>query len=411
MTSLTLVSNKDKQEELALRKSRVSYADCLSFLRVTDNVSDYHSVDMLLRHLGRKTGSHSTFRYYLMRLYNFCLSTNMDPDMLISMPKDMIEKLLQDYADSYNDSKHSLVYINNNVLAPLRSFFKRNGFKGVMELDVEGYYVPPRYRKIPEYIPTKYEVYLIADSACSLRDRAAILTLYSTGLRNSSLRAECYRDVKEELRKNIDNILVPVYPEMKLIDPNACKGNIPYFTFTCDEATLATKLYLKEKELKYGKIDDNEPLFSSEYNQIEKKKRSNKILSSRQLQLVVKEAAKRALGFEKGEQVTPHCLRKAFESVLHSELLEGGRLDSKIQDFFMGHVLAGARDPYFDKSKIEELRMEYSKLSFGRVIVDNKFKVLRGAVMKAFQGTGVDPDRVMEEYVEMMRSFRNAKNE
>ena len=406
MTSLTIISNIEKQKEETSQKSKVSYVDCLHFLRVRDNVSDYSSVDMLLRHLGRKTGSQSTFRYYLMRLYNFCLCTNMDPDMLISLPKDLIEKLLQDYADRYNDGKHSLVYINNNVLAPLRSFFKRNGFKGVMELDVEGYYVPPRYRKTPEYIPTKYEIYLMADSACSLRDRAAILTLYSTGLRNSSLRAERHRDVIIELRKNIDNILIPIYPEMKLIDPNACKGNIPYFTFICDEATLATKLYLKERELKYGKIEDNEPLFSSEYNQIEKKKRSSKILSSRQLQLIVKEAAKRALGFEKGEQVTPHCLRKAFESVLHSELVEGGRLDPKIQDFFMGHILAGARDTYFDKSKIEELRMEYSKLNFGRAVVDNKFKVLRGAVMKAFQGTGIDPDRVMEEYVEMIRRFK-----
>jgi len=262
--------------------------------------------------------------------------------------------------------------------------------------------MPTRYRKRPEYIPKKYEIYAMADSACSLRDRAIILTLYSSGLRNATLRAVLYKDVEEELKRGESNVMIPVYPEMKLIEPNACKNNIPYYTFICDEATQALKLYLREREEKYGKILPHEPLFASDYNQVQREMRDSKIMSARQLQRVIKEASKRA-GLPKWQYVTPHSLRKAFETVLHSELVEGGRLDPKIQEFFMGHILPGSEDAYFNKMDVERLRAEYAKLNFGRVVVENKFKILKSALARAFEGTGIDPDKVIEEYVEMRR--------
>jgi hypothetical protein len=123
-------------------------------------------------------------------------------------------------------------------------------------------------------------------------------------------------------------------------------------------------------------------------------------MSPRQHENVVKMAAQTA-GLPQSQYVTPYSLRKAFETVLHSELIDGGRMDVKIQEFFMGHILPGSEDAYFDKTKVEMLRAEYAKLNFGRVIVENKFKVLRMAVTRAFEGTNIDPDKVMEEYVKM----------
>jgi site-specific recombinase XerD len=321
----------------------------------------------------------------------------MDPDRLIAMPKEVIEKQVQDYADQFNDAKHSLRYMNN-IINLLRAFFIINGFKGVQALEVEGYHMPARYRKVPECIPRKNEIYMMADSACSLRDRALILMLYSTGLRNSTLRALLIRDVGDELAKGFSNILIPVYPEMKLIDLYACKGNVPYFTFACDEATQSLRLYLRERKEKYGEILSTEPLFTSDYNQIDRDERRTKIMSSRQLQLIVKMAAKRA-EVPQWQYVKPKCLRTAFETVLHSELVDGGRLDPKIQGFFIGHILPGCEDDYFDRTEVEMLRAEYAKLNFGRVIVENRFKILRMAVARAFEGSGIDGNRVMEEYV------------
>jgi integrase len=323
----------------------------------------------------------------------------MEPDELIAMPKEVIEKQVQDYADQFNDGKHSLSYMNN-IINLLRAFFQVNGFKGAKGLEVEGYYMPARYRKTPQYIPTKNEVYLMADSACSLRDRAIILTLYSTGIRSSTLRALLIKDIEDELSKGASNILVPIYPEMKKIDPYGCKGNIPYFIFTCDEATEAIRLYLRKRKDEYGSVFPNEPLFNSEYNQISQDKRRSKIMSPKQLQNVVKTDAGRA-GLPQWQRVTPYSLRKAFETILHSELIDGGRMPDKLEEFFMGHILPGTEDTYFDRTKTELLRAEYSKLNFGRVVVENKFKILKMAVARAFEGTGIDPDKVIEEYTQM----------
>jgi site-specific recombinase XerD len=380
----------------------------LTFLKVDGWRSEYGSVDLLLRHLSRKCGSEASRRAYLTRLYSFCIYEKKDkppifeklnPDELVKLPKSVIESRIQAYVDQFNDGNHSVRYLNN-IINLLRTFFAVSGFKGVNALEIEGYHMPARYRKVPEYIPKKNEVYAMADSACSLRDRALTLTSYSTGLRNSTLRALLIRDVEDELSKSLSNILIPVYPEMKLVDPYACKGNIPYFTFTCDEATDAIRLYLRERKGKYGEILSHEPLFTSDYNQINRVERKSKIMSPRQLQHVVKMAAQRA-GLSQWQNVKPKCLRTAFETVLHSELVDGGHLDVKIQEFFMGHILPGSEDTYFDRTQVEMLRSEYAKLNFGRVAVENKFKVLRMVVARAFEGTGIDADKVMEEYVQM----------
>jgi len=89
-------------------------------------------------------------------------------------------------------------------LAFLKTFFKVNGFKGTGALEVERHYQPSRYRKRSEYIPTSSEIYNMAFAAGTKRNRAVILALYTSGLRNSTLRALLFGDVKEELEKEID---------------------------------------------------------------------------------------------------------------------------------------------------------------------------------------------------------------
>ena len=376
------------------------------FLRVKEWSSNYRSVNNLLLHLMRKSKSEGSKRLYLWHLFKFCQYTDKKPNELVALTRNRVEKLVQEYADSLRDASPRY---SNLAIAILKSFFIANGFKRAKALELETYHTPPRFRITPEYIPTKSEVYRMADSACSLRNRAIILTLFSTGLRNSTLRAILYKDVVEELKGDFTNIMVPVYPEMKKVVPNACKGRIPYYTFTSHEATQAVKLYIKERAERHGRIEDSEPLFRSEYNQIDRDRRRRKILTPRCLQLIVKSTAKKA-GISQWRAVHPHCLRKAFETVLHSQLIDGSNLDLKTQEFFMGHVLPGSQDPYFDRSKVEHMRMQYSLLRFGRTIIENKFKVLKAAVARAFEDTDIDPDQVIEEYVTMKQGQRALMN-
>lgn len=371
-----------------------------SFLKVKEWKSNYRCVNNLLAHLMRKSKSEGSKRLYLWHLHKFCEYANKKPNELVGLRRNQAEKLAQEYADSFRNTSPRY---SNLAVAVLKTFFVANGFKHAKSLELETYHAPPRFRISPEYIPTKSEVYSMADSACSLRDRAIILTLFSAGLRNSTLRAIRCKDVVGELEKDYSNVMIPVYPEMKEVEPNACKGGIPYYTFTCDEATQALKLCLKERADKHCQIEVSEPLFCSEYNQIHKDDRKKKTLTSREIQIIVKSAAKRA-GITDWEAVHPHCMRKAYETVLHSQLIDGGNLDVKTQEFFMGHVLPGSQDPYFDRSKVERMRTQYSRLKFGRATVENKFKVLKAAIARAFEDTGIDPEQVIEEYVKLKSS-------
>jgi integrase len=375
-----------------------------AFLKVEGWKSEYRSVNQILAHLMRKCKSEGSKRLYLWHLYKFCEFTGKKPNELVTLKTHQAEKLAQQYADSFSNKSPRY---SNLAIAVLKAFFVANGFKHAKSLELETYHAPPRFRISPEYIPTKAEVYGMADSACSLRDRAIILTLYSTGLRNSTLRAICYKDVADQLGKSDSNMMIRIYPEMKEIEPSACKGGIPYYTFTCDDATQAIRLYVKEREDKYGKIEATEPLFRSEYNQIKRDERKKKTLTSRELQLIVKSAAKRA-GISDWAAVHPHCLRKAYETVLHSQLIDGGNLDVKTQEFFMGHVLPGSQDPYFDRSKVDRMRTQYSRLKFGRAGVENKFRILKSALARAFEDTGVDPEQVIEEYVKLKHTSSSA---
>ena len=40
-------------------------------------------------------------------------------------------------------------------------------------------------------------------------------------------------------------------------------------------------------------------------------------------------------------------------------------------------------------------------LRFGRTTIENRFKVLRAAVSRAFEDTDLDPEQIIEEYVRL----------
>jgi len=48
--------------------------------------------------------------------------------------------------------------------------------------------------------------------------------------------------------------------------------------------------------------------------------------------------------------------------------------------------------------------MQYSRLRFGRTTIENRFKVLKAAVARAFEDTDLDPEQLIEEYVKLKHS-------
>jgi integrase len=333
------------------------------YLKISGWASGYPSVNLLLRHLKyRKIGSESSRCIYGNAVYAFCMYAGKSPDELVSLGKVEVEKLIEDFCYHKMENEWNSPRTANTALFMLKTFFKVNGFKGNQELEVECFHQSVRERTRPEYIPTLDEARGMANVAGSLRNRVIIFFMVSTGLRNSTLRALLYADVKEELEKGAVNILIKVHKGMKRIVNSACKGNIEYSVFASEDATEALKLYLSHRR-RFGEIHDEEVLFCSEHNRLSRNERVKKPLTARELQVIVKTAAWKA-GIKEWKNVVPHCLRKTFESVLRSQLADGGRLDLKTQEYFMGHILGGSMDTYFDKTKVDELRKEYAKLVF-----------------------------------------------
>jgi hypothetical protein len=210
-----------------------------------------------------------------------------------------------------------------------------------------------------QYVPRLGEARLMGERAGSRRNRAVIYTLLSTGLRNTALRAIRVKDVIKEIEEGYQNLLIKVEPEWNKRIPGACKNGIPYYTFTSAQATKVIKEMLDERKEKCGIIKEEEPLFISEGTQL--RKRSP--LSDNGERRIVRRAAREAR-IEDWKHVTPHSLRKVFESVLRSPMKDGDRMDPKDQEFLMGHILPGPQDAYYDWTKIDKLREQSSKLVF-----------------------------------------------
>jgi hypothetical protein len=208
-------------------------------------------------------------------------------------------------------------------------------------------------------------------AAGSVKNRAMVFSLYTSGLRNSTLRAVKRGDIREELESGQNSLKIPAYPEMKKIDPAACKGDIPYYTFVGPEAVKAIRDYVEERKKKYGNMLDEEPLFCSDSNQVSSEKQRGVPVSKKGLEDIVKRAARQA-GIVHWSDVTPKCLRKAFESVLRNN-----GLDPKDQEFLMGHILPGTQDTYYDSTKVEDLRTKYANLVFFKAAQVDKLEMIK----------------------------------
>jgi len=349
-----------------------------TFLKVTGWSSEYKSVNTYLAHYKRKIRSESTRELVCDLLMHFCKFAEKGPDELVQLSHERASELLQSFVDWLAERGQGIKTVNVG-LAYIKMFFWVNGFKAGREIDVERFHQPSRYRKRSDYVPTADEIYRMVYAAGSSRNRAMVLCLYTSGLRNSTLRALRYKDVTDELEE-FEVVKVPVYREMKEVDPRACKGDIPYYTFFSKEAVAGLKEYVNERRSLYGSIMDEEPLFASTSTNVPSETRRLTHGKKNALGLVVKRAARRA-GIARWREVHPHCLRKAFESALRN-----AGLDMKDQEFLMGHILPGVQDTYYDSSKVEDLRAKYGRVRFFKIMEPDKIDLI-----KAFaQSLGID---------------------
>jgi integrase len=357
-------------DETMVSPNAVAATPWRSFLRLNgDWNSEYSSVRNMLDYLRiQRSGSLQSAQRHCIVLAGFCKSQAIDPNGVAGLPREQIEAMARRHCNLVMERcrlRGPSARTANAALACLKTFFASNGFnrENASELRVRSYHQPPRTVNRPEYIPILKEALVMADRSGSKRDRAIILTLITTGIRNTGLRAMQIGDVLSELKEEKKVLLIKLEPSWNIRIAGACKNNIPYWTFTAKAATEAIESMLRERELTYGSYSPEEPLFASNYNQIEPGKRRMKTLTTRELEMIVKKAAQ-AADVARWKDVHVHTMRKVFESVLRSPLADGTQMDHKDQEFLMGHLLPGSQENYYDRTKVEKLREVYSKLVF-----------------------------------------------
>jgi len=359
-------------------------------LKVEDWKSDYPSVDKLLRHLKRKTKSEGSRATYLKTLSQFVRFTRLSPDDLVALEKEEVEENVQGFCDLAKAPRTA-----NRKMEELKTFFKYNGFRtgNKCNLVLERRYIGVRERSRPEYIPTEEEIQAILNEAgLNLKWRALFYAMYTTGLRSSTLRAVKYGDIRKEVEADVSPLFVRVYPEMKKIIPEACKNKIPYFTFMSKDAVDAAKAYVADRQIRLGPLEDDQILFCSDNRRIPREKRPYSPLDMTAPEKMIRKAAK-AARIREWRHVTPHCLRKAFERALRNS-----SLNTKDQEFLMGHILPGSQDTYYDFSKVEDLRAKYAKVRFFRASEVDKVEMIKAfAKTLGIANIEIEIQRIKEE--------------
>ena len=284
------------------------------------------------------------------------ISGGLTPDGLVSLTGRVVSEKVQAFCDKYNEAgKARTAHL---ALGSLRSFFKHNGIDK-LELDDYNW----RKNRRLEYVPTKEEVYKMADHS-DARGRAIILCAFQSGLRNATLRALCYGDVKEQLQAAQVPVTVHVNLRMREKIPQACKEDAQYYTFLGKEASEALTEYVEWRTKKLGKIEDYEPLFLP-YESFNHGKSRKNHLSEDSLQRMIKRAARRAR-IKDWRYVRFHGLRKSFRSVLDAGYADGGQMAEDDKEYLMGHRLPSAKEPYHN-ANVETLAQRYLRLNWARL--------------------------------------------
>ena len=275
-----------------------------------------------------------------------------DPDQLLklseSQAKTLIKRVCQFYIQRGKQSYARIVSIT------MRGFFEAHDrelrFKRSEKVRT------PRLVKINiEHIPSKVEVYRMADVAGSLRNRAIILSLYQSGVRPGCLCNWTYGLVAQQL-----------YPEMKGpvqlritpdLDNKLNLYGLPYYiTFLAQEGAVALRDHIDERKKRYGwtpKSGDRIFVTASSASKGEP-------IGLDGVWSVIKFAAEQA-GLDP-KSVWPKVLRKSFRKTLNAT----ETLDEDTKEALMGHRLPGSRGNYFDYHDLDEVREKYLRVDWSR---------------------------------------------
>jgi hypothetical protein len=324
--------------------------------------SDSKPIQNVYDHLkDEKSGSLGSKKKFDSVMGLLCNFTDRTPDQLLQMDKQSLETQIREFLLTYSNT-----LTRQNHLQPIKTFFRENQRN---DLDYPEFYNASRPSiKLLRLSPAT--IWKMAFRAGPTKHKLVILIPYVTGFRTATLRAILLASIKtedsqyhqfslyEQIKRGEKNPLMLVYPEMKEIDPDACKCNIPYFTFLAEEVTELVAAYIEEREDKYGEIGKDEMLFPSEHRGFPGGGRLTTPMTAKAMNDVYKETAKKA-GVKDWETITESDIRDTYLHILDCQNV----FTEDEKDFHKGRILEKPKESY-RRWDPDAQRAKYAMLNF-----------------------------------------------
>ena len=230
-----VVEEKQQKQHVILNRSALSYVQFVNGL-----------------------SSEKTKKIYTIFLASFLKFANTGCDEILELEPKKVQSIiigwLVDMKDNQKQSPNSM----KAKLSAVKIFFNLNDYVDINWSKVKRY-IGEFYRVAEDRPYTREEIKRLVDAAHTLRDKAIILLLASSGMRRGAIINLQLKHLKKtEVYNSSSNsvFLIDVYKQVRE----------HYFTFCTPEATKAIEEYLNWRDGKGEKLTPESPLFREQFD-------------------------------------------------------------------------------------------------------------------------------------------------
>ena len=283
--------------------------------------------------------SEKTREQYMYNLKRFAVHNNLESvDLILSIDSEELKQKIEDYVILFKNKGNSSSYIRTIVFS-IQSFCESNDKMGVNWKKIRkllGKKQKPR--KSRPY--TTSEIKRMLNGVKSLRNKALILFLSSSGVRRGAIPELCMMDLKQM--------------------PNGCLAvtvysgsDEEYVTFINQESSDALTLYFEQRKYDGENLSLDHLVFRSYYTDATAKPK--RVSEASITDIVVRAKTNAGINFDNSPNLLCHAFRRRFNTILKMNKESNSPLIERL----MGHDMK-LDNSYFQPT-LDDLFKEYCK--------------------------------------------------
>ena len=283
--------------------------------------------------------SDKTRSLYSVMIKSFCKYHDIPTwETILTLDKDQLKEKIEDYLIHLKNQDYSHSHMRNSTFA-LQSYLESNDFEAINWKKMRK--LLGKDEKNHDSRPyTTDEIKTMLDVAKSLRNRAIVLFLSSSGVRRGAIPFLKIKDLKQ---MQFGCLAVTVYAGHRE----------QYTTFINKEATEALTAYHERRKIQ-GEILDPDSLVFPSVNS----KRPNVPVTETTISMLIRRLKKSAgIGGSDDSNLLVHAFRRRFDTIFKLK----DNTNISLVERLMGHSTTVQLDNHYFQPTIDELFAEYQK--------------------------------------------------